>query len=54
MPYPGRYPWLARLLVIFNDGSEAYCSGSLIAPDTILTAGHCIADANITQVILGA
>ena len=59
VPYPGRYPWLARLQMSLSSGGLAYCSGSLIAPDTVLTAGHCVADASLAavtyvQVALGA
>ena len=37
---PGRYPYFATLLR--EIGTTAYCGGSLIAPNIVLTAAHCI------------
>jgi hypothetical protein len=36
------YPAAVRLTVIQGDGGEYSCSGSLIAPDMIMTAAHCV------------
>lgn len=44
--------WLDAAAVYFSDG-EAGCTGVLVAPDVVLTAGHC-ADGSITQVKLAA
>ncbi len=34
------YPARAVVLITFNTGS--FCSGALISPNTVLTAGHCV------------
>lgn len=38
------FPWntIAILYVEFPDGSEGTCTGTLVSPRTVLTAGHCI------------
>jgi hypothetical protein len=46
-PDGSRHPSVGALLADFNNdgsitGDEAFCSGSLIAADVFLTAGHCI------------
>jgi secreted trypsin-like serine protease len=46
----GKWPDVAALM----DGDMAYCTGTLIAPRTVLTAGHCVDGFNPTQVKLGA
>jgi secreted trypsin-like serine protease len=39
----GKYPWQVRLYTSVND-KVGFCGGSIIAPQWILTAGHCMVD----------
>lgn len=39
----GEWPWLARI-VAFDGARVMTCSGSVIAPNIVLTAGHCAVD----------
>jgi secreted trypsin-like serine protease len=42
-PVPdGKYPFMAFLQIRFSDGSSGSCGGTLIDPDSVLTAAHCI------------
>jgi len=41
----GQFPWMAMLMR--DGGGEVFCSGSLIDSNWVLTAGHCLAIANI-------
>jgi secreted trypsin-like serine protease len=38
---PGRYPWMVAL--------SRGCGGTLIAPDRVLTAGHCVEDLRVSE-----
>lgn len=33
----------------YNQGTAAFCSGSLVAPDLVMTAGHCIMNSKTCQ-----
>jgi len=39
----GQWPWVARI-VAFDRANVEICSGSVIAPNVVLTAGHCTVD----------
>jgi hypothetical protein len=38
----GKYPFMAVLEIRFRDGSSPSCAGTLIDPDSVLTAAHCV------------
>ena len=41
-PDDGRHPYVGLLVFDYAPGSPGWrCSGALIAPDVVLTAGHC-------------
>lgn len=46
---PGAHPYQAALLI----NGAGFCGGSLIRTDLVLTAAHCIDDAQNVQVVLG-
>ncbi len=37
----GKYPWQVRLYSSLND-QRGFCGGTIIAPQWVLTAGHCV------------
>ncbi|MBZ2180419.1 MAG: trypsin-like serine protease [Acidobacteria bacterium] len=41
----GAYTGVARILGTFNTGVQFNCTGALVAPTVVITAGHCVASA---------
>jgi len=50
---PHEYPWMAALFFEMN-GQRYFCGGTLISDEWVLTAAHCVADADAMTVMLGA
>jgi secreted trypsin-like serine protease len=38
------WPWAAFILAVDNHGEGFSCSGTVVAPNVVLTAGHCVED----------
>jgi secreted trypsin-like serine protease len=39
--------------LLIGNGGNYFCTGTLIAPDVVLTAGHCVNEARFTEFYLG-
>jgi len=48
----GKYPWQVRLYETMDDGI-GFCGGSIIAPQWVLTAAHCVVDTESVVVGFG-
>lgn len=52
------YPWVASIWIDLDEYSwetpKRVCSGSLVAPDIVLTAAHCVLDRGLYYVQLGS
>jgi secreted trypsin-like serine protease len=49
----GKYPWQVRLYSNMDD-TIGFCGGSIIAPQWVLTAGHCLIDSDAVVVGFGS
>jgi secreted trypsin-like serine protease len=49
----GKYPWQVRIYSNMDD-TEGFCGGSIIAPQWILTAGHCVKNSDAVVVGYGS
>lgn len=49
----GQFPWQVGIFHTIN-GNRQFCGGALLNNQWVLTAGHCVYNANTFEVILGA
>uniref|UniRef100_U5EUF2 Putative trypsin n=1 Tax=Corethrella appendiculata TaxID=1370023 RepID=U5EUF2_9DIPT len=51
---PKQFPWQVSLNGYNSDGNRGICGGSVISPDWILTAAHCVTGKVRMEVLLGS
>jgi secreted trypsin-like serine protease len=49
----GKYPFMAYLEIVGANGRTGQCGGSLIDPDSVLTAAHCLVNARRVGLTVG-
>ncbi len=41
---PGKFPWMAFVVDFLSENEVAACTGTVLTPTVVLTAGHCVVD----------
>jgi secreted trypsin-like serine protease len=53
-PVPnGKYPFMTIMSIEFTNGTSGLCGGSLIDPNSVLTAAHCFVNAQAVRLAVG-
>jgi len=50
----GQFPWMAAIYVTSSTGTTTFCGGSLISPQFVITAAHCVMNGASFTVYLGS
>lgn len=48
---PGSWPWMVSIQIFIPPYYSYFCGGSLIAPEWVLTAAHCLANSSLDQIM---
>jgi secreted trypsin-like serine protease len=41
---PGKFPWMAFVVDLLSEEEVSACTGTVLTPTVVLTAGHCVVD----------